>query len=60
MNPLASEASSAQVASQKITVRISTTLSMMILADGILTSAHGVEVILQVNPHVVQVRGEGG
>lgn len=60
MNPLASEASSAQVASQKITVRISTTLSMMILADCILTSAHGVEVILQVNPQVVQVRGEGG
>jgi hypothetical protein len=59
-NPLASEASSAQVESQKITVRISIILLMIILADGILTSADGVEVILQVNPLVVEVRGEGG
>jgi hypothetical protein len=57
--PLTSEASSAQVESQKITVRISIILLMIVLADGILTSDDGVEVILQVNPHVVEVRGEG-
>jgi hypothetical protein len=41
MNALASEASSAQVASQNITVRTSAALLMVILADSILTLATG-------------------